>query len=195
MLQPRGRCMHRPQQPGPLAWASVSDLRSAPAPPLSAADHLRGDPAWPLVVLYADFTCPRCALTHERLAGAPLRVAFRHFAIAARHPRSVALACAAEAAGRQGRFWELHDALFADPAHTDDPHLWAHVAALGLDLERFERDRRCEDVRGVVHEQTRAGMRAGLAVTPTLIAGGQIVPGAPDAELIARLTGRINGNP
>jgi len=167
----------------------MSDLRSAPAPPLHAGDHLRGEDSWPLVVIYADFTCPRCALAHARLRGAAVRVAFRHFAIAAKHPRAVALAGAAEAAGRQGRFWELHDALFADPAHTDDPHLWAHARALGLDLDRFERDRRSEEVLAVVREQTRGGMRAGVAVTPTLIAGATFVAGVPDAELIARLTG------
>jgi len=167
----------------------VSDLRSAPPPPLGAQDHLRGDPDWPAVVIYADFTCPVCALAHARLNGAPLRIAFRHFAIAAKHPRAVLLACAAEAAGLQGRFWELHDALFGDPAHTDDPHLWAHARALGLDLDRFERDRRSDTVAQRVREQTRAGMRAGVAVTPTLIVDGTIAPGAPDAELIARLTG------
>lgn len=167
----------------------VSDLRSAPPPPLDASDHVRGDTAWPLVVIYADFTCPRCALAHERLRGAQLRVAFRHFAIAAKHPRAVPLACAAEAAGGQGRFWELHDALFEDPARSDDPHLWAHAQTLGLDLERFERDRRSPELRERVREQTRAGIRAGVAVTPTLIAGSAILPGPPDAELIARLTG------
>jgi protein-disulfide isomerase len=167
----------------------VSDLRSAPPPPLGPADHVRGDPAWPLVLLYADFTCPRCALAHARLAAAPLRVAFRHFAITARHPRAPALAAAAEAAALQGRFWELHDAIFADPGRSDDPHLWAHARELGLDLDRFERDRRSEDVVAAVREQTRAGMRAGVALTPTLIAGGTFFPGAPDAELIASLTG------
>jgi protein-disulfide isomerase len=167
----------------------VSDLRSAPLPPLEAGDHVRGDPSWPLVLIYADFTCPRCALAHARLAAAPLRVAFRHFAIAARHPRAPALAAAAEAAALQGRFWELHDAIFADPGRSDDPHLWAHARELDLDLDRFERDRRSEGVVAAVREQTRAGMRAGVALTPTLIAGGTFFPGAPDAELIASLTG------
>ena len=139
--------------------------------------------------LYADFTCPRCALAHARLSAAPLRIVFRHFAIAAKHPRAVPLACAAEAAGRQGRFWELHDRLFADQGRTGDPHLWAHARELGLDLERFELDRRSEALVSLVREQTRAGMRAGVAVTPTLFADGTIFPGAPDAELIARLTG------
>ena len=167
----------------------MSDLRSAPAPPLGGDDHVRGDPRWPAVFLYADFTCPRCALAHARLRDEPLRVAFRHFAIAAKHPRAVALACAAEAAGLQGRFWELHDALFADPAHIDDPHRWAHAATLRLDLDRFERDRHSPAVAARVRDQTRAGMRAGVAVTPTLIAGSTFAPGPPDAELIARLTG------
>ena len=167
----------------------MSDLRSAPPPPLHDADHVRGQPSWPLVLLYADFTCPRCALAQARLSAAELRVVFRHFAIAAKHPRAVPLACAAEAAGLQGRFWELHDALFADHGRFDDPHLWAHARALELDLDRFERDRRLPAVAERVREQTRAGMRAGIAVTPTLIADGTIFPGAPDAELIARLTG------
>ena len=169
----------------------MSDLRSAPAPAPDDSDHVRGEPAWPLVMLYADFTCPRCALAHERLAPAPLRIAFRHFAIAAKHPRAVPLACATEAAAAQGRFWELHDALFEDPGHTDDPHLWAHAERLGLDLERFERDRRSQAVADRVRAQTRGGMRAGVAVTPTLLAGGTILPGPPDSELIARLTATI----
>lgn len=171
------------------ADSDVSDLRSAPPPPLGAADHVRGEEDWPLVIVYADFTCPRCALAHERMRGLALRVAFRHFAIAAKHPRAVPLACAAEAAGRQGRFWEFHDALLEGPGRTDDPHLWAHAQALGLDLERFERDRRSGELRELVREQTRGGMRAGLAVTPTLIAAGNILPGPPDAELLTRLTG------
>ena len=99
------------------------------------------------------------------------------------------LACAAEAAALQGRFWELHDALFEDPAHTDDPHLWTSAARLGLDVDRFEHDRRSEQLREHVRAQTRAGMRAGITVTPTLIAGGTILPGPPDAEWITRLTG------
>src|SRR5579871_1497 len=123
----------------PGSLRAVSDLRSAPPPPLGDDDRVRGEPSWPLVVVYADFTCPRCALAHARRRDAPLRLAFRHFAIAAKHPRAVPLACAAEAAGLQDRFWEFHDTLFEDAAHTDDPHLWERARALGLDLERFER--------------------------------------------------------
>jgi protein-disulfide isomerase len=169
----------------------VSDLRSAPPPPLDQSDHVRGEAQWPLLVVYGDFTCPRCALAHERLRSEPIRIAFRHFAIAAKHPRAVPLAAAAEAAGAQGRFWEFHDALFEDPGHTDDPYLWEHVRALGLDLDRFETQRRSAEVAARVREQTRGGMRAGVAVTPTLIEGRTIVPGPPEPGLIARLTATI----
>ena len=167
----------------------MSDLRSAPAPAVDAADHVRGDPGAPLVVFYGDYTCPRCAFAHERLRDAPVRLAFRHFAIAAKHPRAVPLACASEAAALQGRFWAFHDALFEDPAHTDDPYLWERARALDLDVVHFERDRRSDAVAATVREQTRAGMRAGIAETPTLLIGRTMLPGIPSPDLIAELTG------
>jgi protein-disulfide isomerase len=120
----------------------MEDLRSAPPPPPGDDDHLRGDPAGTLVVFYADFTCPRCALAHERLTRAGARVAFRHMALRAKHQRAVPVACAAEAAAAQGAFWPFADALYADQGRLDDPHLWERARALGLDLARFDDDRR-----------------------------------------------------
>ena len=67
-----------------------------------------------------------------------LRHVFRHFPVRSAHPRLEAAACASEAAGLQGRFWEMHDSLLADQSHLEDPHLWDRARALGLDLERFE---------------------------------------------------------
>jgi protein-disulfide isomerase len=148
----------------------MGDLRSAPVPPLRADDHVRGEADAPLVVLYADFTCPRCVLVAHRLRDAPVRVAFRHFALRARHPRAVALARAGEAAGRQGAFWPMHDALYADPGRIDDPHLWARCAALGLDVERFEADRRDPDVAARVARDVQDALRAGATATPTAYA-------------------------
>jgi len=166
---------------------SMTDLRSAPAPPLVAEDHVHGHPQLPVVVLYGDFSCPRCALAHERLRAAPLRRGFRHFALSTRHPRAVALACAAEAAGRQGSFWDMHDLLFADPGRVDDPHLWQRAQRLGLDLERFESDRRDPDVLEHVRRDALGGLRAGVSVTPTLLADGRLHPGVPDVSLLRAL--------
>ncbi len=162
----------------------MSDLTSAPIPPIDDEDHVRGPVDAPLVVVYADFTCPHCAVAHTRLREAPLRVAFRHFALKAKHPRAPALAAAAEAAARQGAFWPMHDALFADQGRQDDPHLWGHAERLGLDVERFERDRRGEEAAERVRRDVRAAMRAGVATTPTLVMEGTLHPGAPSAAIL-----------
>jgi protein-disulfide isomerase len=148
----------------------MADLTSAPIPPVTAADHVRGDRDDPeLVVMYADFSCPRCAVAAIALRDADASVAFRHFALKARHPRAVALAHAAEAAALQDGFWAFHDTLFLDQGRLDDPHLWARCEALGLDVGRFEADRRSDAVAERVARQLREGMRAGVTTTPALL--------------------------
>jgi protein-disulfide isomerase len=145
----------------------MSDLTSAPIAGVRADDHVRGEGE--LVVMYADFSCPRCAVAALRLRDERRRVVFRHFALKARHPRSPALAHAAEAAALQEAFWPFHDALFADQGRIDDPHLWERCERLGLDLDRFEADRRSERVAERVQRDVREGMRAGVTGTPALL--------------------------
>jgi protein-disulfide isomerase len=127
------------------------------------------------VVVYGDYECPFCAAFEARLDA--FEVCFRHFPVRSAHPRAHAAACAAEAAGLQGKFWEMHDALFADQARLDDPHLWARAEALDLDVARFDADRRSEAILAVVKEQFRGGVRAGVVTTPTAFAEGRIYPG------------------
>jgi protein-disulfide isomerase len=148
----------------------MGDLTSAPIPALRADDHVRGDAASPeLVVMYADFSCPRCAVAAIELAQAGTPTAFRHFALKSRHPRAVALAHAAEAAALQDAFWPFHDALFADQGRIDDPHLWERCERLGLDVGRFEADRRSAPVAERVARDLRDGLRAGVTSTPALV--------------------------
>src|SRR5579875_2815960 len=163
-----------PAVPDPGSAPAVPpDLRSAPAPRVDpAVDHVRGPAAAPLVVLYADFECPFCAALHARLQARALRVCFRHFPVRSSHPRAWPAAQAAEAAARQGRFWEMHDALFADPARLEDPHLWERARRLGLELERFDADRRSDDVAERVRRDFHGGVRAGVVTTPTAFAEG-----------------------
>ena len=89
------------------------------------------------------------------------------------HPRAAAAAHAAEAAALQGAFWPMHDSLFDDQGRLEDPHLWARAERLGLDVERFEADRRSDAVAGRVREQFRGGVRAGIVTTPTLFLDGR----------------------
>jgi protein-disulfide isomerase len=144
----------------------------------------------PLVIEYADLECPFCAKTHVLLEGLPVRRVFRHFPVTSKHPRARRLAQAAEAAALQGRFWELHDSLYADQGRLDDPHLWERARRLGLDLERFDADRRSEAVAERVERDFRSGIRAGVTTTPTLFVDGVAHAGVPAAGLVARFRGK-----
>jgi len=146
----------------------VRDLGSAPIPGVGPDDHLRGPHDAPLVIEYADFECPFCAALSHRLGERALRRVFRHFPVSTSHPRAWPAACAAEAAGLQGRFWEMHDLLFADQGRLEDPHLWERAQALGLDLERFDTERRSEAVAARVKRDFHSGVRGGVVTTPTL---------------------------
>jgi protein-disulfide isomerase len=134
---------------------------------------VRGPDGAPLVIVYGDYECPFCAALEVRMRALPLRVAFRHFPIRASHPRAQPAAYAAEAAAAQGAFWAMHDALFDDQGRLEDPHLWVRAERLGLDLERFEADRRSPRVADRVREQFRGGVRAGVATTPTIFLEGR----------------------
>lgn len=148
----------------------VRELGSAPIPGASPDDHVRGPATGPLVVEYADFECPFCAALSLRLAEQPVHRVFRHFPVRTSHPRAWPAACAAEAAGLQGRFWEMHDLLLADQGRLEDPHLWDRARALGLDLDRFDADRRSDAVRARVKRDFDTGLRGGVVTTPTLFA-------------------------
>jgi protein-disulfide isomerase len=142
------------------------ELSSAPIPPLGSDDHVRGEGR--SLIVYADLGCPRCAAAWVEISARPAAVAFRHFPVASKHPRSPALHAAAEAAGEQGAFFAMVDSLYADRGHIDDPHLWERAEALGLDLERFDQDRRADAVAARVRRDFESGIRAGVTGTPAI---------------------------
>jgi protein-disulfide isomerase len=128
-------------------------------------------------VVYGDYECPYCAAFDARLSELHVQLCFRHFPVRTSHPRAHAAAYAAEAAALQGAFWPMHDALFADQGRLEDPHLWARAERLGLDVERFDAGRRSEAVVNRVRASFRAGVRAGVATTPTVFVDGVAYPG------------------
>jgi protein-disulfide isomerase len=137
------------------------------------------------VILYVDLGCPHCAAAWVRIAAMPLRIVFRHFPIASKHPRAPALHAAAEAAGLQGAFFEMVDSLFADRGRVDDPHLWERVERLELELERFESDRRSDAVGERIKRDFEGGIRAGITVTPSAFVNSRLVRGDLARELAA----------
>jgi protein-disulfide isomerase len=158
---------------------------SAPPPEPGPADHTRGQ--GPVVIEYADLECPYCAKAHLILKELPITRVFRHFPVVSKHPRARVLAAAAEAAGLQGKFWEMHDSLLEDQGHLDDPHLWDRARTLGLDLDRFEADRRAAETAERIDADFRSGIRAGVTTTPTQFLNGQPHPGVPGASFDSAL--------
>ncbi len=139
------------------------------------------------MVVYADFECPYCAALELRLVELELRVVFRHFPVRSSHPRAWPAARAAEAAAAQGQFWAFHDALFADQGRLEDPHLWGRAQRLGLDVERFDADRRSTPVEERIAADFRSGVRAGVATTPTLFIDGERHSGRPEPGVLEAL--------
>ncbi len=163
----------------------TSSLGSAAVPPPGPGDHVRG--RGPEVVLYLDLACPRCAGTWEEITTLPLQVCVRHFPVASRRPRSPVLHAAAEAVAIQSEdgFWEFWDSLLADRAHVDDPHLWERVEALGLDLDRFQRDRRSDAVA------SGYGVTSGAGSAP---ASPRRRPGSPPGPRSRASSGSSSGS-
>ena len=108
-----------------LARRGVRDLGSAPVPGVDAEDHVRGPDDASLVIEYADFECPFCAALSVRLAGRAAAARVPPLPGAHEPPAGMAGGVRGRGGrGLQGRFWEMHDLLFADQGRLEDPHLW-----------------------------------------------------------------------
>ena len=155
----------------------------------SRRDHIRGGGAGGgrlTILIYGDFLCPYCRrLWHvlDRLRGAlgeRMAYVFRHFPNERAHPGAELLSIGAEAAARQGRYWEMHDSLYSREPPIDESALVAIAASLGLDMERFTRDLRDSGLRRRVEEDLAEGRRNGVTGTPTIFIDGVRYDGAWD---------------
>jgi protein-disulfide isomerase len=146
---------------------------------VDARDHVRGGRDATVTLLeYGDLECPACgqayweikALEHE--LGDAVKFVFRHFPLTQMHPHAMQAAEAAEAAGAQGRFWEMHDVLFEHQGNLDAPALMTYAAELDLDLPQFSRDLHQHRFMTAIRRQFMEGVRSGVNGTPTLFLNG-----------------------
>jgi protein-disulfide isomerase len=163
--------------------------------PVSERDHVLGPATAPLTLLeYGDYECPFCGAAHVvlkqllQIMGDEVRLAFRNFPLAQIHPHAQLAAEAAEAAGLQGRFWEMHDLLFEHQDRLQMRDVIGYAAALRLDLERFGIDLSQHTCAPRVREDFLSGIRSGVNGTPTFFINGVRHNGGYDLEsLIAAL--------
>jgi protein-disulfide isomerase len=154
-------------------------------------DHIQG-PADAAVTLveYGDYECPYCGAAYpivkdvQARMGERLRFVFRNFPITTSHPHAEQAAEAAEAAGAQGTFWEMHDLLYENQQRLDDDDLRVHAEMLGLDVERFDRELAKHVHAARVHEDFMSGVRSGVNGTPTFYIDGVRHDGSHDLETL-----------
>jgi Na+/H+ antiporter NhaA len=174
--------------------ASLPMVLDRPVDP--ARDHIRGRPDAPVTLVeYGDFECPFCGRATgvvkelRRRFGDDLRYVFRHLPLTDVHPHAEAAAHAAEAAAAQGRFWEMHDVLFAHQDELEPDDLLRHAAAAGLDVDRFAADVGAERYAQRVREDVESAEASGARGTPTFFVGADRHVGPYDAESLARELG------
>lgn len=151
------------------------------AVPPEPADHTLGSEHAPVTLIeYGDFECPSCKvavqtpkLLLERFPNR-LRFIYRHFPLGDAHPHALMAAEAAEAAAAQGKFWEMHDLLFAHQAHLKNEDLRRYAAEIALDLARYTAEMDDHIYLQRVREHAEGGRRSHIRATPTFFLNGVV---------------------
>jgi len=180
------------------------------AEPGAEPPHALGSPNAPVTLEeFGDFQCPPCGMLHpilENLEGefgpAKLRIIFREFPLVPAHAHALAAARAAEAAGLQGKFWEMHDMIYENQkawheAFDARPIFEGYATKIGLDLEQFRRDITSAIVERRIFLDGKRARSLGVKGTPTVFLNGREVPFeslAPD-KLKALINSELAAHP
>jgi protein-disulfide isomerase len=147
--------------------------------PVTERDHVRGALDAPVVLVeYGDYECPYCGRAYWAIKelldqlGDQLAFVFRNFPVTETHPRAEAVAEALEAAGGQGRFWEMHDWFYEHQHQLEGLDLEDHAGAIGLDVDLWKKEVRERAYRDRVHEDLETGRQSGVSGTPTFFMNG-----------------------
>ena len=149
--------------------------------PVSDNDHVQGPADAPVTLVeYGDYECPYCGMAApivkrvQEQMGDRLRFVFRNFPIATSHRLARAAAEAAEAAGGQGKFWEMHDQLYRHQHALEDADLVRYATRIGLNVEQFEQDLANHTYAQRVRDDYMGGVRSGVSGTPGFFMNGEL---------------------
>lgn len=167
--------------------------------PITSVDHTQGpDNALVTLLEYGDYQCPYCGMAHpvikrlQRQFGTRLRFVFRHFPLTELHQYAEPAAESAEFSGAHGRFWEMHDLLYANQDHLGVPLLFFAVRSLGLSEHALRDALAHATYAPKVRRDFLTGVRSGVRGTPTLFLDGERYEGAVEyASLTAAIADRL----
>jgi protein-disulfide isomerase len=175
-----------------------------PPDQVAQTDHVKGNPDGVTLVVYADFQCPACAAEHQMMAMAWPRIAdqaqliFRHYPLTTTHRFAWTAALYAEAAGAQGKFWEMYDQLFVNQTYWStltsvEDEFDGYLTQLDLDIERAHQDMDSDAIIQKVRNDQRGGTRAGVRGTPALFVNGRQTPVPQNPIEMAAVVSRAAG--
>jgi protein-disulfide isomerase len=186
--------------------AQISILLQAPGVEVGYdAARVKGNADAPVTIVeFADFQCPYCRKSEATLKellkkyGGRIKLAYRDFPLSEIHEHAELTAEASHCALAQGKFWEMHDAMFADGAKLDEPGLVKSALALGLDQNSFETCLKSGKYKSAVLQDVEAASQAGVNATPAFFINGESLNGARSeaefAEIIDRQLAAAIGN-
>lgn len=169
--------------------AAPKVLESPVAIPIDGAPFTGPKDARVTIVEFSDFQCPYCAQAVIKLRAllkaypSQVKLVFKQFPLDM-HSQAALAAAAAVAAHRQGKFWQLHDVMFADRTHLSRQTILAMAGSIGLDTRRFEQDWDSDAVKQVVAREQVEGEKAGVDSTPTIFIDGQKYNGGLDLDAV-----------
>lgn len=159
-----------------------------------ASDHIKGKPDAPITIVeYSDFQCPACEVQYTSIKKiwpsikSSVRFVYRHFPLTNIHPHAMTAAYYAEAAGMQGKFWEMHDLMFENQKRWAGvkeikPVFDGYVKQLGLDAEQFAKDVESDAVKAKIASDLQSAKKAQAASTPSLYLNGELLRGVREAD-------------
>jgi len=163
----------------------VEAKEAAPLKSKPIAAPVRGNPNAPVTIEeFSDFQCPFCGRAvptlNKIIAAYPdkVKLVFRHFPVLESHPKAMLAHMATLAAGKQGRFWEMHDLVFENMRRVAYSDLLGYARRLGLDLTAFEADLRNPDAEILIRNDFEEGLGRQVRATPTFFINGRKVEGA-----------------
>ncbi|PWS31353.1 DsbA family protein [Pedobacter paludis] len=148
-------------------------------PTVSETDHIQGGNSASIeIVEFGDYQCPYCGNAYpivkeiEETFGDQIKFVFRNFPLQEAHQFAFRAALSAESAGLQGKFWEMHDALYENQYRLADDLFEELAETIGLDLEKFKTDSASDAVKEKVENDFESGIRSGVNGTPSFYVNG-----------------------
>jgi protein-disulfide isomerase len=153
--------------------------------PVNETDYFFGPSNAPIeLVEYGDYQCPYCGRAYPivkdllQQAGRQVKFVFRNFPLSKIHPQARMAALAAEAAGLQHKYWEMHDIIYENQIRLHHTALLEYATSIGLQIDQFTADMEREDLAAKVDSHFYSGMRSGVNATPTFFINGEKYTGS-----------------